>query len=378
VKKWLAMLAALLLFPACAGAQATLFSVNVGKADAHLLHYGDTLYLIDAGTAASYGQLSCALKTLGVIHLDGVIVTHTDKDHVGGLMALATSSIEIDAWYASAFFTGVKEKKHPAVLAAKVRGQSVKWLQSGDSLPLGDGTLQVLGPIEASEEENDNSLILLADTPDGRMLLMGDAELSAESRLLTKHKLPRCEVLKVGHHGADDATSDLLLATVQPKVAVISTSTAEREETPGMGTLRDLLKIGAEIAVTQDASGGVLVTLAEGRAEAVMASWPEFPAKVSGLRFTDKDNKEETLRLHNDSAVDIDLTGCFIRSAQGNEAFTLPEGTVIGAGASLLITTQTSDVKGDILWPEEKVWDNQAADAAILCDVYGRILATME
>ena len=378
MKRMIALLLALLILPTCAGAEMTLFSVNVGKADAHLLHHGDTLYLIDAGTAASYGQLSAALKTLGVTHLDGVIVTHTDKDHVGGLMALATSAIEIDAWYASAYFTGVKEKKHPAVLAAKVRGQSVNWLQSGDSLPLGEGVLKVLAPIEASDEENDNSLVLLADTPDGRMLFMGDAELMAERRLMTAHKLPRCEVLKVGHHGADDATSDLLLATVQPSLAVISTSTEERAETPGMGTLRSLLKAGAEIAVTQDAPGGVLVTLNRGKASALMAAWPEMPEPVTGLRFSEKNNKEETLRLHNDSDETIDLTGCFIRSAEGNEAFTLPAGTMIGAGESLLITTETSDVTGDILWPEEKVWDNQAADAAYLCDGYGRVLAIME
>ena len=51
---------------------------------------------------------------------------------------------------------------------------------------------------------------------------------------------------------------------------------------------------------------------------------------------------------------------------------------MIGAGESLLITTETSDVTGDILWPEEKVWDNQSSDAAYLCDVYGRVLAIME
>ncbi len=378
MKRLLAALTALMLLPAAAAAEVTLFSVNVGKADAHLLHYGDALYLIDTGTAASYGQLSCALQTLGVSHLDGVILTHTDKDHIGGLMALATSDIAIDAWYASAFYTGVKEKKHPAVLAASQRGQRVHWLQNGDVLPLGDGTLQVLAPIEASEEENDNSLVLLADTPDGRILLMGDAELPAESRLLTAHKLPRCEVIKVGHHGADDATSDLLLATIQPQAAVISTSTAERSETPGMRTMRNLLQAGAEIAVTQDAQAGVLTTLSGGKAEVLLASWPQWPTPVNGLRLSDKDNKEETLRLHNDSSAPIDLTGCFLRSGEGNEAFTLPAGTVIIPGASLMIATESADVPGDILWPEEKVWDNQAPDAAYLCDVYGRVLAMTE
>jgi len=378
LKSMILILLMLLLFfsPALAEETMTLFAVNVGKADALLLNYSGALYLIDTGTAQSWGQLSRALITLGVDHLDGVILTHTDKDHAGGMTALAASGIDIDAWYASGFFTGVKESKHPAVLAAQMRGQEVVWLQAGDELPFGDGRLQVLAPLEASREENDNSLVLLAEAECGRMLLMGDALETAELRLMETYRLPKVDVLKVGHHGGSDASSDLLIAAVQPRCAVISTSTAERASTPADSVLRLLLRVGAEIAVTQQAPAGVLVTLTGGKAEMQLTSWPEAPAMIRGLQLSDLDKKNETLLLHNTGSQTIDLTGCYLYSTQGDEIFVLPADTLIEPGQTLTIATLTTDGKGDILWPEKKVWSNDKPDAAVLCDSFGRMLAT--
>jgi len=108
----------------------TLFAVNVGKGDALLLNCGSDTYLIDAGLQEHWGELSCALEMLQVSHLTGVILTHTDKDHAGGLLPLATSSIQVDAWYASAHYADIKkESKHPAVEAAALRGEKVTFLK---------------------------------------------------------------------------------------------------------------------------------------------------------------------------------------------------------------------------------------------------------
>ena len=101
----------------------TLFAVNVGKGDALLLNCGAETYLIDAGLQENWGDLSRALTVLQVSRLTGVILTHTDKDHAGGLLPLATSSIEVENWYASAHYADIKkESKHPAVEAAALRG----------------------------------------------------------------------------------------------------------------------------------------------------------------------------------------------------------------------------------------------------------------
>lgn len=356
----------------------TLFAVNVGKGDALLLNEGSHTYLIDTGKVEHWGDLSRALKTLQVTRLSGVILTHTDKDHVGGAWPLATSSMEVDAWYASAFYADVKESKHPAALAAALRGEDVVWLKAGDTLPLGDGQLRVVGPISPSDTENCNSLVLVAEGGGGRMLLAGDMEFDEEVELLNAGAIPPCEVLKVGNHGEDDATSEVLLRYVSPKVAIISTSTAEEPDTPSLRVERDLMKKGAAIYETQQAESGVLVTLQSGEVEAQLMNYLEHPELPQGVTLNGRDAKADHIRIRNDGAQIVDISGWYIVSDRGGEIFVLPEGTTLQPGGETLISTLSSEKKGDIVWPEKKVWHKSKDDAAMLYDVYGRLVDTLE
>lgn len=241
----------------------TLVAFNVGKADALLLTSGDITYLIDTGTEESWADLSRALETLGVTHLTGVIVTHMDKDHYGGAEQLANSDITVDGWYASWAWEKDKWKKHPLVKAAAIRGEEVTLLYPGDTLS--DGLLTVIGPIQEREDsENDNSLVLIASGGGGRMLLTGDMKYDEENDLLAAGAIPTCEVLKVGHHGRDDATSAALAAAVQPKVAIISTSSVTLPESPAKKVLNVLKNVGAQVVQTQQAEIGVRVTISDG------------------------------------------------------------------------------------------------------------------
>ena len=110
MKRLLPILCCCLLLMGCARSEGetALVSINVGKADCHLLYVGESLYMIDTGTVESWGMVSRALTILGIKHLDGVILTHTDKDHAGGIQALASSSVAVDAWYSSRYYTDVK------------------------------------------------------------------------------------------------------------------------------------------------------------------------------------------------------------------------------------------------------------------------------
>lgn len=382
MKRLLLLLLSLMTLGACAPARAaetmTLFAVNVGKADALLLQCGETTYLIDAGSAESWGELSRALRMLGVERLDGVIVTHTDKDHIGGVPMLAASDVEVGAWYASRYFADVKEKAHPVLLAARSRGQEVVWLSDGDSLPLGGGTLTVLAPAAYSDEENDNSLVLLAEGAGGRMLLMGDMELTGEQALLERHPdLPRCQVLKVAHHGGADATSKALLSLVKPQVAVISTSTEARPETPAQTVLWNLAKKGVSVGVTQDCGAGVLVTLENGLASMELTDWAALPEPVAGIRLTAKDAKNDTVTLVNEGGQPVDLSGWYLRSERGGETYVFPAGTTLSPGGTLTLGTLTTKTATDLLWQEKNVWHSKKDDAALLFDPYGRAMDTL-
>lgn len=251
-----------------AQAQVELFAVNVGKGDALVVRAGDYTCLIDTGREKAQEQLEVALKALGVEALDAVFITHTDKDHTGGLKWLRESGIEIRAIYASRYYPNTTEKKHPAVKAAKKLDLEVQWLGAGDSVPLGDSgaVFQVLAPaMEIPDDEDDNSLVMMLESPDGRILLTGDMEHVEEAALLASGADLRCEVLKVANHGDSDATSAALIAACAPSVALISTSSEEKPGTPDPGVVRNLQTLGCAVCVTQDASLGVRVTLDGGR-----------------------------------------------------------------------------------------------------------------
>ena len=244
----------------------SLLAINVRKADALLLRSGNSVYLIDTGTEESYGKLYSVLKREGIGRLTGVIITHTDKDHAGGIAQLVDSDIEIENVYASAYYNKKKESKHPAVKALKGTGRSVVFLASGDELPLDGGSLKVLGPLEKDgEKENNNSLVLLAEGGGGSMLLAGDMEFPEEDSLLKAGLIPHADVLKVGNHGEDDATSNALIAAIRPSLAVISTNTDDEPDTPSPRVLRLLASWDIPVLVTQDTENGVLITISGGR-----------------------------------------------------------------------------------------------------------------
>lgn len=267
MKKIAAAILALLLMLSCALAEVEMLAASVGKGDAILLRADGYVCLIDAGRAKSQERLEAALAHMGVERLDAVFITHTDNDHTGGLKWLRKSGLEIGAIYASKYFPESTEKKHPAVKTAKKLDLEVNWLAAGDEVALGDSgaVLRVVAPIsEISEDEDDNSLVMLLDSPDGRILLTGDMEEKEERALLNSGADLTCDVLKVPNHGDDDACGKALIEACAAKIAVISTDGAEKPGTPSARVLNDLANVGCETYVTQDCALGVSVFMDRG------------------------------------------------------------------------------------------------------------------
>ena len=381
MKRILRMLALLLiaaLLGGCGaesgGSSVRLFAVNVGKGDALILKAGDWVGLIDAGKPSAMGRVRAALKGLGVEKLNAVFLTHTDDDHAGGLDWLAQSDMPVDNWYAPAMYTGVKEKKHPMILAAALRGQTVQWLQRGDALSLpGGATLRVLAPASLFEDKDDNnSLVMMLESGQGKMLLTGDMELPEEAELLGQGDDLRCAVLKVPNHGDDDTISAEFAKAASARVAVISTDSQEKPGTPDLGVVSRLEAAGSTVVVTQDAGMGLLVTLEGGKAT-VKAVDIEAPP-VSGPYIADVDPDDDTIALGNSGSATVDLSGFSLYSDKGGELYAFPEGTVLSPGATLTVGTNSTDGNYDLLWDDKKVVNKKKTDTIYLYDDYGRIV----
>lgn len=264
----LVMLACVFVFPgqpAVAQGEISALFINVGKADAILLMLDDQRFLVDTGTKKTFDALEQALDIYGVTHLDGVIITHMDKDHVGGLKKLLKSDVQVDRIYAGTIYSDMDE--HPAEQASRDYEVPMTWLNAGDSIQAGQCVFQVLGPLSRDpESENNDSLVMDLQTPHGNILLTGDMELEEEAELLDRGLIPQATVLKVAHHGEDDATSKRLVLAVKPQWAIISTSTEEEPDTPDSKIISRLWEVKAGVAVTQNAEIGIMVTLFNGQA----------------------------------------------------------------------------------------------------------------
>lgn len=368
----------LLLSSACAAGdnltegELLLYAVNAGKADALILKAGDEAFLVDTGYVRSRGMILYAMELLGVTRFKGVILTHTDKDHADGLEWLAADDIPVDAWYASAMFTGLKVNKHPAILAAERRGQEVIWLQAGDELRFNDLRISVLAPSKRSDGKDDNnSLVLMAENDGGRILLCGDMEYEEEAVLLRSGADLTCDVMKVANHGDNDTCSGSLIRASSPAIALISTSSAEKASTPDPWLLRRLREEGCEVLLTQDSEAGILISLSDAIPRAAKILLPEQPNTITGTLTADGE-----IILKNDGKVSADMSGWYLCTEKKGSLLVLPDGTMIPAGGTLVIGAYGSQTA--VTWREKKAINMKKTDRVTLMDPWGRKICSMD
>lgn len=230
--------------------------LDAGQADCAVVRTRGHTYVFDAGD--TYTPLADYLNgtALGV---DAVFLSHPHQDHAGGLLDLLESfqpkTVYVpDGWFdvedtASAVTEGIER--------ARALGADVVELSAGDMIELSDAArVTVFNPVDdpASDEVNDMSLLLNVACAGHSVLFTGDLTIDGEPEFI-----PDCDILKVAHHGADNATSYRFLIESTPEIAVISVGENNYGH-PGEDTLERLEASGAEILRT-DRCGAITLTL---------------------------------------------------------------------------------------------------------------------
>lgn len=207
----------------------TVTFITIGKGDAFLLSPSDgTHYLIDTGKKKDYPQIDRLLRIKGIDRLDGIFLSHGHKDHAGGLESLL-SSFPVDTLYLSGTDSVSYQDIDAEGLAAQY-GTNVQKLSCGDTLQLGDVTVQCWLPKRPFlDNANNNSVILRLTHGSNCFLMMGDAEQEEEAALLASGFPVSATVLKLGHHGENDASFLAFLNQVKPQYALI---TGNEKENP--------------------------------------------------------------------------------------------------------------------------------------------------
>ena len=221
--------------------------IDVGQGDATLItaSTGETL-LVDGGRSKS--RIRTRLETLGITDLDAIAMTHPDADHIAGLVEVL-EMFQVERIYLNG---GEKGTQTFASFMAAVgaEGAVVTTVSRGDTIPLGNLTLQVLHPGTLTGNSNVDSMVLLIDCGEVEVLLTGDAESPSEQDMIEAGVLVNVDVLRVGHHGSDSSTSQEFLDAVVPEVGVISAGLTNAYGHPHEEVKDRLQAAGVQIILT--------------------------------------------------------------------------------------------------------------------------------
>ncbi len=253
---------------------------DVGQGDGLVLATGGPGRAVVVDTGTELGAIDRCLDRLDVDRIPLVILSHLHADHIGGLSAVldgrevggvAVSVARAPEW-AWREVVDVAGRYRVPVLELDV-GRRLRW-------PRLD--LEVIGPrhvasLDSAEAEgtdiNNASLVIMATTPAGRVLLTGDAELAAQADLLASGEDLRADVLKVPHHGSR-YTLPAFLDAVAPRIAVVSVGADNRYGHPNRDVI-DMLTAAGALVIRTDVDGATALLLdAEGPLVARAARGP--------------------------------------------------------------------------------------------------------
>lgn len=255
-----AALSVLLLFSGCTSGTSTLTVdfYKIGKADAMLLQGtgsdGAPFYvLIDTGEADDAPEIIEKVRAAGAERLDCLILTHFDKDHIGGLPAVLDALPADHILMPDYVGSGAPYEDMTALFAAGT--YPTQALTEDTVFTLGQTQFSVSVPKQdayAKKQDNNASLVITVTHGTQILYLTGDAEALRQKELIAELSaagITKTALLKVPHHGVYNDGIDAFFAACAPAYAVI---TCSDKNPPDAETLSLLNALDAELFLTSD------------------------------------------------------------------------------------------------------------------------------
>lgn len=246
--------------------------IDVGQGDAVLLEQSGHFAMIDAGTNDSEERLLAYLEQKNIDHLELLIMTHPDGDHIGGMdgvmEALQVDELWIPNFSKSKRPTGYTYQK--ILDEADEKGVQVTVPQEGTTFQLGDGVITLISDgvaqpkrtANAAVDYNNLSLCTQFEIGEFSFLDTGDGEAEAEEQLVDSDWPLQATLFKAAHHGSSTSNTRRLLQAVQPKIVVVSCGEDNLYDHPHDEALEMFALVKADVYRT-DLQGNVIVAVSK-------------------------------------------------------------------------------------------------------------------
>ena len=247
----------------------TITALPVGKADALILKTDDWAAMIDTGEERDGSYIRETLEAAGIDHLNLLLVTHFDKDHVGSAAELL-ETVGADQ-VLMPDYEGTRPEYAAFLSALEVHPETeVQRITGTETLEIPAGSVNTSLTIYAADDpeeiqdtdgeyDNDMSLVAKVTCGEKKFLFTGDIEKTRIAQMLDSGEDWKADWIKMPHHGRYQKKVEKLLEAVNPFYAVI----CDGEDQPAEEETLDALK-KRQIKAWETADGTV-VTITDGK-----------------------------------------------------------------------------------------------------------------
>lgn len=241
--------------------------IDVGQGDSILIQTDDCNVLIDAGERGNSDIIEQYLTQNDVQVLNYVIGTHPHSDHIGSM-----PNIIDDCDVEKIILPTINDDDIPTTkiyenLLNSIANKGLKITSAnvGNTYDLGNATLEIIAPNSKDYSDlNDYSVVAILTHGDKKFLFTGDASKTSEKEMLENNLLEDVDVLKVGHHGSNTASSKEFIETIQPEYAVISCGEGNKYNHPNEETLDTLQEVIPNIEIYRTDLDGTIEMVSNG------------------------------------------------------------------------------------------------------------------
>jgi competence protein ComEC len=243
--------------------------LDVGQGDGIYIqgNSGITLF-VDGGSSSvsKVGQYRILpfLKAKGVKKIDYWAVSHTDSDHILGLLEILEEGYPVESLLLSKDMVW-DDTLEELLALARAQGTKVLWVSEGDVLHLGDASVEIVSPAQGVEETDKNaaSLVFYYKEGDFLGLFTGDIGIEQEQALLESGKVKNIDFYKAAHHGSKGSNGAGYLKELSPAVSVISCGLHNRYGHPAEEAVEHMENAGSAVFYTME-GGRIRLTIEKG------------------------------------------------------------------------------------------------------------------
>ena len=214
--------------------------------------------MIDTGEVDDAEKIVKFLKEEGVTALDALIITHYDKDHMGGASLILEQFNVARVLVPDYEYTGNRPEYDSLVKSMNATSIQPEAVAEATEFSFGETTVLVEPPVDydvdviaEAVEDFDNTMSLFTTVTCGekKFLFTGDADRRRINEWLQHTSVGDVDFLKVPHHGLFNASMEALIEATKPEYAAI---TCSKKNPADATTLEQLVKYHVNVFQTSD------------------------------------------------------------------------------------------------------------------------------